>query len=72
MESLGSGFAIHLQVGLSDEEEEMFLGALGEDRMADPILEMEGDPGVVDVEFELLSAIGSNGQSRILFKDHQS
>ena len=35
-----SGFAIHLQVGLSNEEE-MFLGALGVDRMENQVVRME-------------------------------
>ena len=50
---LGLWICNPLQVGLSDEEEEMFLGVLGEDRMENPVVEMEGDPEVVDVGFEL-------------------
>ena len=53
MESLGSGFVILLQVGLSDEEREMFLGAQCEDRIENPVVEMEEDLEVVGVGFEL-------------------
>ena len=53
VESLAFGFAIHLRVSLTEEEGEAFLGALGEDRMEDcPVVEMEGEMEVVDVEFE--------------------
>ena len=52
VESSASGIAIHLQVSLSDEEGEMLLGALGEDRMEDPVVEVEGDVEVVCVEFK--------------------
>ena len=51
--SLASGFAIHLRIGLSEEEGDAFLGALGVDRMEEvPVVEMEGDMEVVDAEFE--------------------
>ena len=33
VQSLASGFAIHLRIGLSEEEGDTFLGALGVDRM---------------------------------------
>ena len=33
VQSLVSGFAIHLRIGLSEEEGDTFLGALGVDRM---------------------------------------
>ena len=53
MQSLVSGFAIHLRIGLSEEEGDAFLGALGVDRMEDcPVVEMEGDLEVVDAEFK--------------------
>ena len=53
VQSLVSGFAIHLRIGLSEEEEDAFLGALGVDRMEEaPVVEMEGDMEVVDTEFE--------------------
>ena len=53
MQSLVSGFAIHLRIGLSEEEGDAFLGALGVDRMEEaPVVKMEGDMEVVDVEFE--------------------
>ena len=53
VQSLVSGFAIHLRIGLSEEEGDAFLGALGVDRMEEaPVVEMEGDMEVVDVEFE--------------------
>ena len=49
VQSLVSGFAIHLRIGLSEVEGDAFLGALGVDRMEDqPVVEME----VVDAEFE--------------------
>ena len=67
MQSLVSGFVIHLRIGLSEEEGDAFLGALGVDRMKEaPVVEMEGDMEVVDTEFECRdqyrSTIGSNGQ----------
>ena len=53
VQSLVSGFAIHLRIGLSKEEGDAFLGALGVDRMEEAlVVEMEGDMEVVDAEFE--------------------
>ena len=53
MQSLVSGFAIHLRIGLSEEEGDAFLGALGVNRIEEaPMVEMEGDMEVVDAEFE--------------------
>ena len=53
VQSLVSGFAIHLRIGLSEIEGDAFLGALGVDRMEDAlVVEMEGDMEVVDAEFE--------------------
>src|ERR1700743_3535610 len=53
VQSWVSGFAIHLRLGLSEVEGDAFLGALEVDRMEDrPVVEMEGDMEVVDVEFE--------------------
>ena len=53
VQSWVSGFAIHLRIGLSEEEGDAFLGALGVNRMEDaPVVEMEGDMEVVDTEFE--------------------
>ena len=53
VQSLESGFAIHLRIGLSDEEGDAFLGALGVDKMEEaPVVEMEGDMEVVDAKFE--------------------
>ena len=53
VQSLVSGFAIYLRIGLSEVEGNAFLGALGVDRMEDaPVVEMEGDIEVVDAEFE--------------------
>ena len=53
MESLVSGFVIHLRVSLTEEEGETFMGAPGVDRMEDrPVVQMEGDMEVVDTEFE--------------------
>ena len=53
MQSLVSGFKIHLRINLSEEKGDAFLGALGVDRMEDaPVVEMEGDMEVVDAEFE--------------------
>ena len=53
VQSLESGFAIHLRIGLSEEEGDAFLGALGVDKMEEaPVVEMEGDMEVVDAEFE--------------------
>ena len=53
MQSLVSGFAIHLRIRLSELEGDRFLGTLGVDRMEDcPVVEMEGDMEVMDAEFE--------------------
>ena len=53
MESLVSGYAIHLGIGLFEVEGDAFMGALGLDRMEDrPGVEMEGEMEVVDTEFE--------------------
>ena len=53
VQSLESGFAIHLRIGLSEEEGDAFLGALGVNKMEEaPVVEMEGDMEVVDAEFE--------------------
>ena len=53
VQSLVSGFAIHLRIGLSEEEGDTFLGAVGVDRMEEaPVVEMDGDMEVVDAEFE--------------------
>ena len=53
VQSLESGFAIHLRIGLSEEEGDAFLGALGIDKMKEaPVVEMEGDMEVVDAEFK--------------------
>ena len=49
---MASGFVIHLQVSLSDEEGEVFLGALVRDRMKVPVVEVVGDMEVADAEFE--------------------
>ena len=53
VQSLVSGFVIHLRIGLSEVKRDAFLGALKVDRMEDcPVVEMEGDMEVVDAEFE--------------------
>ena len=53
MQSLVSGFAIHLRIGLSEVEGDAFLGALEVDRMEDcPVVKMEGDMEAVDAVFE--------------------
>ena len=53
VESLVSGYVIHLRVGLTEEEGDAFMGALGVDRMEDhPVVEMEGNLEVVDAEFK--------------------
>ena len=53
VQSWESGFAIHLRIGLSEEEGDAFLGALGVDKMEEaPVVKMEGDMEVVDAEFE--------------------
>ena len=44
VQSLESGFSIHLRIGLSEEEGDAFLGALGIDKME--------EAPVVDAEFE--------------------
>ena len=53
VQSLVSGFAIHLRIGLSEVKGDALLGALGVNRMEDcPVAEMEGDMEVVDAEFK--------------------
>ena len=53
VQSLVSGFVIHLRIGLSELEGDWFLGALGVDRMEDcPVVKMEGEMEVVDAEFK--------------------
>ena len=53
VESLVSGYAIHLRIGLSEVEGDAFMRALGVDRMEDcPVVEMEGKMEVVDAEFK--------------------
>ena len=53
VQSLASGFAIHLRIGLFEEEGDAFLGALGVDKMKEaPVVEMEGDMEVIDAEFK--------------------
>ena len=53
MQSLVSGFEIHLRIGLSESEGNAFLGALGVNKMEDaPVVKMEGDMEVVDAEFK--------------------
>ena len=53
VQSLVSGFVIHLRIGLSELEGDWFLGALGVNRMEDcPVVEMKGDTEVVDAEFK--------------------
>ena len=53
LESLVSGYVIHLRIGLSEIEGDAFMGALGVDRMENhPVVEMEGEMEVVDAEFE--------------------
>ena len=53
VQSLESGFVIHLRIGLSEEEGDAFLGALGVDKMEEaPVVKMEGDMEVVDAKFE--------------------
>ena len=53
MESLVSGYVIHLRIGLSELEGDHFMGALGVDRMEDhPVVKMEGEMEVVDAEFK--------------------
>ena len=53
VQSLESGFAIHLRIGLSEEEGDALLGALGVNKMEEaPVVKMEGDMEVVDAEFK--------------------
>ena len=53
VQSLVSGFAIHLRIGLFEEEGDAFLGALGVNKMEEAlVIEMEGDMEVVDAEFK--------------------
>ena len=53
MQSLVSGFVIHLRISLSELEEDHFLETLDVDRMEDhPVIEIEGDMEVVDAKFE--------------------
>ena len=53
VQSLVSGFVIHLRIGHSEEEGDALLGALGVDRMEEaPVVEMEGDMEVVDAELK--------------------
>ena len=53
VQSLESGFAIHLRIGLSKEERDAFLGALGVDKTEEaPVVKMEGDMEVVDAKFK--------------------
>src|ERR1700743_106527 len=53
VQSLVSGFAIHLTIGLSEEKGDAFLGAVGVDRMEEaPMVEMDGDMEVVYAECE--------------------
>ena len=53
VQSLVSGFVIHLRIGLSEIEGDAFLEALGVNRMKNrPVVEMEGGMEVVDTEFE--------------------
>ena len=53
VESLVSGYVIHLRIGLSEVKGDAFMGALGVDRMEDcPMVKMEGEMEVVDAEFE--------------------
>ena len=53
VQSLVSGFAIHLRIGLSEAEGDAFLGALGVNKMEEaPVVKMEGDREVVDAEFK--------------------
>ena len=59
VQSLVSGFAIHLRIGLSEEEGDAFLGALGVDRMEEaPVVEMEGDMEVMDVDSSVETSTG--------------
>ena len=61
VQSLVSGFAIHLRIGLSEEEGDAFLGALGVDRMEEaPVIEMEGDMEVVSCFVHFASSSNAN------------
>ena len=54
LESLVSGYGIHLGVSLSEEKGDAFMGVLEVDRMEDcPVVKMEGDMEVVDVRATL-------------------
>ena len=53
VQSLVSGYVIHLRIGLSELKGDAFMGALGVDRMEDhPVIKMEGDMDVVDAELK--------------------
>ena len=53
VESLVSGFAIHLRVSLTEEEGDAFMGALGVDRMKGcPVVEVEGKMEIANAEFK--------------------
>ena len=53
MQSLVSGFVIHLRISLSEIKRDAFLGALGVGRMEDcPVVKMVRDMEAVDAEFE--------------------
>ena len=53
VESLVSGYAIHLRIGMSEVKGDAFMGALGVDRMEDcPVVKMEGEMKVMDAEFK--------------------
>ena len=51
-ENLVSGFVVHLEISLSEEEGGMFLRASGVDRMEEPVVEMMGNMEVTDADFE--------------------
>ena len=53
VESMVSGFGMHLRICLSEVEGDAFMGALDVNRMEErPVVEMEGEMEVVDAEFE--------------------
>ena len=53
LESLVSGFAIYLRIGLSEVKADAFMRALGIDRMEDhPVVKMKGEMEIMDAEFE--------------------
>ena len=53
VQSMVSGFAIHLRIGLSEIKGDAFLGALGVNKMEDqPVVKMVGDMEAVDAEFK--------------------